>query len=439
MPRSSLLTGIALGLLLATGCSASSAGADIGSTNSGGNGTGGQGASGGSDNVGGFGVGGIEGQGGYIPTGSECVSQSNVDDDLDGFTEEEGDCNDCDPNVNPGAIEVIVTEPGEDGMVPPPADEDCDMQIDNVLPTCDDGIAIGATDPFLGAQAIDICQKATPADKKWGVLEAAYVRANGNLSPAPLVQQWGIKPSFGANVHPQGGTRMLALSSGRARDAGDAGACNGISCTSNYGGTAPPNFPQDVPGCLGGTDVHDDVALQLKLRAPKNATGYSFNFKFYSFEFPEWICTEYNDQFIALVNPPPAGSINGNISFDSLNNPVSVNIAFFDVCDQASKSQWAANCFIGSCPPEPNPYCPSGPAQLQGTGFDTWDTFGYGGGTSWLKTQAPVTGGQELTIRFAIWDTGDDAYDSTTLIDNFQWIATGGTVAVGTEPIPDPK
>ena len=58
---------------------------------------------------------------------------------------------------------------------------------------------------------------------------------------------------------------------------------------------------------------------------------------------------------------------------------------------------------------------------------------------SWLKTQAPVTGGQEITVRFAIWDTSDDALDSTALIDNFQWIANGGTVNVGTEEIPDPK
>ena len=47
-----------------------------------------------------------------------------------------------------------------------------------------------------------------------------------------------------------------------------------------------------------------------------------------------------------------------------------------------------------------------------------------------------VEGGEELTIRFAIWDTGDDAWDSTVLVDNFQWIATGGTVTVDTTPVP---
>ena len=42
-----------------------------------------------------------------------------------------------------------------------------------------------------------------------------------------------------------------------------------------------------------------------------------------------------------------------------------------------------------------------------------------------------------LTIRFAIWDTGDSALDSTVLVDDFKWLATTGTtVEVGTKPVP---
>ena len=435
MPRSSLLLGIALSLSLAAGCSASATGA--GNGGSGGAGASGQGGSGafGAGDIGGFG--GV-GQGGNTVTGVVCNTPPGVDDDGDGFSEEQGDCNDCDANVNPGALEVYSV-PGEDGTPAPVADEDCDGTADNVVESCDDGIELADPDPFMGARAIDLCQQATAGDKKWGVLDAGYVRANGSASPAPNALQWGIKAGFGPNVAVQRGARMLALSAGRARDAGDPDACGTTTCTSNTGVTPPPGFPQDVPGCQGGTNINDDVALQVKLRAPTNATGYSFNFKFYSFEFPEWICTTYNDQFIALVDPAPPGSISGNVSFDSNTNPVSVNIAFFDVCDPASVSMWAQNCFFGSCPPPPNPYCPSGTAQLVGTGFLEWDSFGYAGGTSWLKTQAPVTGGQEITVRFAIWDTGDSALDSTALVDNFQWIANGGTVNVGTEEIPDPK
>jgi hypothetical protein len=344
------------------------------------------------------------GQGGGKPdAGNVCKSGPNDDHDGDGYTPAQGDCNDCDPNVNPGAIEVIVSEPDGDGGIPAPADEDCDGKIDNVAPPCDDGVALDDFDPMNGARAIDLCQQA--ANGKWGVESAAYVRADG--SPAAKSPQVGVLDGFGPNVHVQLGKRMLGLSSGHARLPGQPDACGSQSCSGYGQGTAPPGFPAAVPNCPGSNEINDDVALEVKLKAPTNATGYSFLFDFYSFEYPEWVCTAYNDQFIALVSPPPQGAINGNISFDSKTNPVSVNIAFFDVCQG----------------------CALGTSELQGTGFDIWNDAGA---TSWLKTQAPVKGGEEVTIRFAIWDTGDQAWDSTVLVDSFQWIANGGTVVVDT-------
>ncbi len=436
MPRTSLLFGIGLSLSLLMACKA---------TNPTNNSSGG----GGSSNTAGSGQGGDDGNqfGGFGGMGNtnntntiECKTDKTLDDDGDGFSEDQGDCNDCDKNSNPGAVEVINTEPDMNGNIPPTADEDCDGTADNVVESCDDGIALTDPDPFSGAKAIDLCQQSNGS--KWGVLESAYVRADGSTASPPDSKQWGIKTEFGQNVAPQRGKSLLVLSAGHARGPNDPDACASNTCTPGSAGNAPAGFPQDVPGCAGDTEINDDVGLQLKLRAPTNATGYSFNFKFYSFEFPEYVCTNFNDQFIALVQPPPMGSINGNISFDKNTNPVSVNIAFFDVCDPASVTNWAQVCafdFTANCPPAPNPYCPSGVGELQGNGFFEWDQFGYAGGTSWLKTQAPVTPGQEVTIRFAIWDTGDQALDSTALIDNFQWIATGGTVNVGTEEIPDPK
>ncbi len=364
-----------------------------------------------SDGEGGGLIGLDGGPGGPDGSTQGCATGPDDDQDLDGFTAAQGDCNDCDANVNPGAIEVIAVADA-DGGVPPSVDEDCDGMADNVAPTCDDTLALADGDPMHAANAIDLCQKATTADKKWGVLEAKYVRANG--TPFNPGLQVGLQDSFGPNVNTQGGKRLLAISSGHARTPSQSGSCGSLECDSNYGGTAPPGFPQDVPGCDGDSEINDDVGFEVKLRSPKNATGYSFNFFFYSFEYPEYVCTSWNDQFIALVNPPPAGSVNGNISFDSKTNPVSINIAFFSVCQG----------------------CALGTSALQGTGFDTWNNAG---GTGWLKTQAPVKGGDEFSIRFAIWDTGDQAYDSTTLIDNFQWIANGGTVSVITDPISTPK
>ncbi len=396
--------GTASGVFDTTTATGTSAGGSAGSAGTGGQSSGsGNGEGGGLDFDGGPGA----------PDGSTsgCASGADEDKDMDGFTAALGDCNDCDANVNPGAIEVLGVVDA-DGGVPPSVDEDCDGMADNVPMPCDDTLALADGDPLHAAQAIELCQQATAGDKKWGVLEAKYVRADGSAFNPGL--QVGLQDSFGPNVNTQGGKRLLAISSGHARTPSQSGSCGSLYCPSTLGGVAPPGFPQDVPGCAGDTEINDDVGFEVKLRSPKNATGYSFNFFFYSFEYPEWVCTSYNDQFIALVNPPPLGSVKGNISFDSMTNPVSVNIAFFSVC---------AGCSLGT-------------NALQGTGFDTWNDAG---GTSWLKTQAPVKGGDELSIRFAIWDTGDQSYDSTTLIDNFQWIANGGTVSVITDPIPTPK
>ncbi len=420
---------------LALGCSAGTG--DLGSSGPGSGGGGnGSGASdtGGSAAQGGTNEGGSQGQFMGVGGGSTtpgCDSGPNDDADMDGFTQTTGDCNDCDANVNPGAIEVLPTfdAPGctaEGGSCTTaadccsatcdptdlvcvayvPADEDCDGTEDNVAPDCDDALAIEGTDPFDGARAIELCKQAVDPGE-WGVMSAHWVRANGLAAPVNL--HMGVLDNFGPNVPPRGGARLLAISSGAARDEADPGYCAPVSCTYNGAGTAPSGFPQDPPGCPASANINDDVGLELGIRAPTNATGFKFDFKFYSKEYPEWVCDTYNDQFIALVTPPPMGAQNGNISFDSVGNPVSVNIAFFDVCSG----------------------CPAGTAELTGTGFSTAE-----GATSWLQTTAPVTGGQEITIRFATWDTGDTAFDSTTLIDNFQWIANGGTVTVGTTPIP---
>jgi hypothetical protein len=353
---------------------------------------------------------GSSGNGGSTASGTVCNNPPNIDGDGDGWTGAEGDCNDCDPNVNPGAIDVADNDAG---MV----DTDCSGAFDPPQP-CDDNLALDDPDPRNGARAVDLCKftVANPADKKqktWGVLDAQYVRADGTpYTPGPQV---GIQDGWGPNVHPQGGKKLFALSSGHARLPGQPASCDTYLCADEGAGTAPPGFPQDTSGCPGSSAINDDVALQVKIRTPTNATGFSFAFNFYTFEYPEWVCTDFNDQFISLVSPAPMGSINGNISFDSMHNPVSVNIAFFDVC---------TGCALGA-------------NQLIGTGFDgTWDD---GGATGWLKSQAPVKGGDEITIRWAIWDTGDQVWDSTALIDNFQWIANGGTVTIGTDPIGTPK
>jgi hypothetical protein len=407
----------------------------------------GTGSGGGSGSSGGINEGdatiGMFGEGGGGSGGSvNCnVTNQNADMDNDGWTPAQGDCNDCDPNVNPGAIDVLH---GADGGMAVWGDEDCDGKPGDSAMPCDTGLALDDVMAGDGAKAIELCRTATMTDRKYGVISAAYVRADGTAFPTASLQI-GIEPAWGTNVKVQGGANLLALSSGYSRTVGQVGACNGISCMTNATATAPTGFPQDDPACPPTKAIADDIALELQIRVPSNATGYSFNFKFYSFEFPDWVCdtSGYNDQFVALVQPPPmgayvpTGSPFGNISFDSNMHPVSVNMGFFDVCD-GNASRFASHCKSsgGTCPALPSPYCPLGTGDLAGTGFDVWhSSVGPAGATRWLSTSAPAQPASIITVRFAIWDAGNTEFDSTVLIDNFQWVANGGTVAVGTKPV----
>jgi hypothetical protein len=378
----------------------------------------------------GTGMGGFNpGETGGSGPGNNCTFQDATDHDGDGTSFQDGDCNDCDPNVNLAAVEVPTDASDPEAVA---SDENCNGEVDEAIPTCDSGLSASDPDPVKAAAALDLCEDGVTG--LWGVTSAAWVRANG--SPASNGSASGLLPTFGANA-PRNGDSLLVISSGKARDESASDACGTMSCPSTGAGTPPAGFPQDVPGCEGGTTINDDVALEVHLKAPSNAIGYSFDFAFMSFEFPEWVCTTYNDQFIALVTPPPMDSINGNISFDSASNPVSVNVAYFDNCDASTAPSYAEFCNLftpGSCPATPSPYCPLGPTFMNGTGFNAW---GDSGSTGWLVTTAPIGAGEEFSIRFAIWDTGDANLDSTVMLDNFKWIGNGGTVEVGTLPVPE--
>ena len=62
----------------------------------------------------------------------------------------------------------------------------------------------------------------------------------------------------------------------------------------------------------------------------------------------------------------------------------------------------------------------NGTNELAGTGFDG-APCAMGGGTGWLQMSGNVTPGEVMTLRFVIWDTSDEIFDSLVLLDDFQW------------------
>jgi hypothetical protein len=141
------------------------------------------------------------------------------------------------------------------------------------------------------------------------------------------------------------------------------------------------------------------------------------------------VCSNFNDVYVSIMSPPPMGAdpATGNISFDTMGDPLSINAAFLDVCDpnvttgKDGQVQGTAT-------------CPAGPNELAATGFNKANDAGDPttqdhGGTTWLQTTAPVTPGSFITLRFGIADAGDGILASAVVLDDFQWSANPGTVA----------
>jgi len=405
-----------------------------------------------------------------VPSGESCgngvddncngMTDENADADGDGFYTCGGDCCDSpsdgcgDPKlVNPGAFEA----PGN--MV----DDDCDGMTDNVASAiCDSGLASNSVNAMDFAKAMELCQTATMTDVKWGVISARFTLPSG--TGTPNANQRTIRPAFGG-TSVRAGSSFAVMSTGYGSAPGQTNpgyvAFQGGAVVGSTSGmpsdwlTAHNNVLPNAPGCpapTGGTTAYDPIMLELKIRTPTNAKSFKLATNFFSSEYPEWVCSPFNDFFVVLLDSQwagqPANPTDKNLAFYAAQNqiyPVGVNLAYgntglFQVCTNGTTgcatSSGAVQGTISTC---------TGTAELAGTGMDTLnplpafsDDPGYcgtnnqaGGGTGWLVTSGNVKGGEIITLRIAIWDTSDGYYDSVSLIDNFQWsvdASTPGTV-----------
>lgn len=302
------------------------------------------------------------------------------DDDGDGYSEDQGDCND-NPDlggalISPGAVEVQL---GADDL-PEGQDNDCDGTIDEALPACP---ALALDEPMAYASALDACHFVT--------------RAGWDLSANIDTRSRSIMADYGDTYVPRMGDSFGVLSTGVVGDVRDPGYVD-LSPGSDFGNTVPHPDPMGAIGCSEVDDptVNDFSDLTLQLNVPANARAFSFDFNFMSAEYPEFVCTSFDDTFLAMLE---SQAFTGNVSFDSQGNRVSINVGFFTVCP------------VGS-----DPAC-TGDADLVGTGYSGSE----GGGTGWLTTTAPVVPGEKIKLTFSIHDEGDHDWDSAVLLDNFRW------------------
>jgi len=328
-------------------------------------------------------------------TGGGCKYRDNTDHDGDGLSWMAGDCNDCDANVRPGKIDSAG-----DGI-----DQDCSGAADDDA-TCDASLALASTDPMDAARALGVCHTTTAAKPNAGVIDVHYVKPDGTSLGDAL--SYGILGDFGTNNRPTLGKAMLALSTGTARAPNQPGYKSPSGYSKGYSHGTPEGWPKPSPGCsddvVPSSTAKDGAALALTVKVPIDAHSMSFEHSLFTFDYSADVCTQYADNFVVIMDPPPAGAIDGNIVFDNLGGPVNVNSPFLQACTSGTFNGITFACGQGTSP-------------LAGTGFE-----GHGG-TGWLRTTVPVAPGSTIKLLFAVWDSGDGTYDTTVLLDSLRFWA----------------
>ncbi len=296
----------------------------------------------------------------------------DVDDDGDGYTENEGDCNDNNELVGPDAVEIVENLEGN----PEGSDNNCNGLVDE-QPDCGSNFSDDGTG-YAGA--IGLCDSS--------LVSASLTRPSNSSTD--------IATSYGTNNTAREGQHLAVLSTGGSAPGSEKIFSGGWGSSSSH--PLPQGDPQDNCGSADPTSVSDLVSFRVNLKVPFNAQAIAFDFSFFTAEFPSFVCTEFDDTFLAILTDQTGKQ---NISFDENGNPATINAGFFDVCPVSATF----------------PQC-MGDAELNGINFS-----GEGGGTGWLKTVAPVVPGSAITIDFTIFDEGDDIYDSIAILDNFRWLA----------------
>jgi hypothetical protein len=317
---------------------------------------------------------------------------------------------------------------------------------------CDSGLPSSSSDAMQYAAAMELCQTTTEAGTTPGLISAALTLPSGSGAPAAVSR--AILGAFGTNNLPAAGAAMVVLSTGSAAATGQPGFVPFEPGEDTGTSSAAPSdwlaanggvFPvlANCPPAIS-TTAFNPVMLTLRIRVPMDAQSFSVSTKFFAADFPEYVCSSYNDVFVALLDSSFAGTppnpadknLATYVSPGATRYPLGVNLAvgntgLFTQCINGATGcgGGAISGSISSC------VSTSG---LVGTGMDTpapgscGPNSLAGGGTDWLVMRGNVVPGEIIQLRFALWDTGDGTSDSVILLDNFQW--SSDVVTPGTAP-----
>lgn len=184
---------------------------------------------------------------------------------------------------------------------------------------------------------------------------------------------------------------------------------------------------EENPGDERGTYLKDKygmprdfVELILELEVPIYMHSLVYDYQFFSSEFPEYVTSPYDDNFMVTVNSPSEGIStfylnvnNGNFILDSNY----INGTGFDIFAQSGNPN---NIDIVDTTPR-NPGADAGATALTTIG----------------GTQHPVSPLETITVTFRIEDGGDNQLDSAIFIDNLAFSGYAKTDIVARKNVED--
>jgi len=213
---------------------------------------------------------------------------------------------------------------------------------------------------------------------------------------------------------------MLLLSTGTAAGLGQVNpqfVAPTPGLDKQYGHGFPPGFPgtgesADGMPCPEAGSSRDGIGLAVMLTAPPEATGFSFDWDFFTSEYPEYVCSEYNDVAAVFVDGV-------NVMIDAQGQAINVNSSLVDNCESGN---W------GEPPNQTGSRTCIGTAHLQNTGYQGPPPAGFttdvGAASGWRTStngNVVITPGENYTFIFAIWDSTDGIWDSIVIFDHFRW------------------
>jgi hypothetical protein len=207
--------------------------------------------------------------------------------------------------------------------------------------------------------------------------------SSANFATVPVANTTAGVISTGYPGFPVDGGSYAILSTGRA---------NMSSISTNLGG-----------GNIRGNTDYDVTILQINLAVPEGNNCLSFDFRFLSNEWPNFVGTQFNDAFIAEIGASTwttSGSsiiAPNNFAFDPNGNVVSINATGPALMNAANAA---------------------------GTPFSSFGASGI------VRARSPINSGAQV-LYLSIFDQGDNILDSVVFLDNLTTFATdeGGCTA----------